>query len=240
MFVNLFILFICINVSMGLVTSVEGSPLRVEMAGDCDYYPESVFDEDPSSPTYGEQIGGAPNIDPVIGNEFGDVQNINDLTGEMIVPTNSTSTDTSYQGDGNPFNALTEPAVRGWKALETMLNVVSGGYIFDIIENASLDCTLDKRALLTTAEECAATPAADPAPCTNPYYGQLVKPKVVTNVQAECDAQYGVGVDTAPCFVNANNAMWDAFKTGIYVIFSMLMMITIFYWLTGRGHILSG
>lgn len=28
-------------------------------------------------------------------------------------------------------------------------------------------------------------------------------------------------------------------KTGVYVIMSVLMIITVFYWITGRGHILS-
>ena len=51
MFVNLFVLFICINVALGLVTGVDGSPLKVDMDGDCEPYP----------------IGTAPEIDPIIG-----------------------------------------------------------------------------------------------------------------------------------------------------------------------------
>ena len=271
MFVNLFILFICINVALGLVTGVEGSPLKVDMEGDCDPYPETAYGADVNDidgdgdTTEIIRLSGAPDIDPVIGAGLSD-ENMDELTNEMVTPTNSTGTDSSYQGDGNPFNAITDPVVRGWKAMETMLNVVSGGYIFDIIENTTLDCALDKRAFLGTSAdpvenitECQAVKQADgsdysPAlepPCANPFYGQMNKPKIVETTQSECVDWYTtdghawlntpapVAVN-APCFVDTPNDMWIQFKHGVYIIFSMLMIITVFYWLTGRGHILSG
>ena len=253
MFVNLFILFICINVALGLVTGVEGSPLKVDIQGDCDFYPETVYGQDVNDidgdgdTTEVIRLSGAPDIDPVIG-ESGGSEDISDLTGEMITPTNSTDTDPNWLGDGNPFNALTDPATRGWKAMETMLNVVSGGYIFDIVENTTLHCELDNRTHLNTAEECLALPTPAVAPCVNPWFGQLISPKKVTNEQDECNEQHGftdpptnsIPTDAAPCFVDQKNEMWIQFKTGVYVVFSMLMIITVFYWLTGRGHILSG
>ena len=73
MFVNLFILFICINVALGLVTGVEGSPLKVDMEGDCDPYPETVYGADVNDidgdgdTTEIIRLSGAPDIDPVIG-----------------------------------------------------------------------------------------------------------------------------------------------------------------------------
>ena len=241
MFVNLFVLFICINVALGLVTGVDGSPLKVDMKGDCDPYP----------------ISSAPAIDPIIGNEFSNINSTSTLIGEMTMPTNSTETDGDWLGDGNPFNTFTGTIERGLKAMETMLNVVSGGYIMDIIENTTLDCALDGEAFITDAGECLAVKQADgsdysPAlsePCENPFYGQMVKPKVVTNEQSECVAYYNTNawLETAPpvavnapCFVPSPNDMWIQFKYGVYIIFSMLMVITVFYWLTGRGHILSG
>ena len=263
MFVNLFILFICINVALGLVTGVDGSPLKVNMAGDCDPYPETVYGADVNDldgdgdTTEIIRLSGAPDIDPVIGS--GISEDMDELTEEMRRPTNSTDTDSSYQGDGNPFNAITDPILRGWKSMETMLNVVSGGYIFDIIENTTLDCQLDKRAFLTDDADCLAVKQADgsnhspllTAPCENPFYGFMNKPKIVESVQSECvdwyttsghawlDVPAPVAVN-APCFVDAPNDMWIQFKYGTYIIFSMLMVITIFYWMTGRGHILSG
>ena len=248
MFVNLFVLFICINVALGLVTGVEGSPLKVDMEGDCDPFP----------------LESAPEIDPIIGSNIAGMNDMEDFADEMVTPTNSTNTDPSWLGDGNPFNALTETATRGWKAMETMLNVASGGYIFDIIENTAFDCALDSRAFLGTTTdpvqnitECSAVKQADgsdhtpplEAPCTNPFYGGMNKPKAVTTVQSECvdyytnnpwlDQPAPVAVN-APCFVEVDNEMWVQFKYGVYIIFSMMMIITVFYWLTGRGHILSG
>ena len=248
MFVNLLVLFICINVALGLVTGVDGSPLKVDMDGDCEPYP----------------IGTAPEIDPIIGSGISGMSDMEDFSEEMVTPTNSTGTDPDWLGDENPFNALSETATRGWKAMETMLNVASGGYIFDIIENTAFDCSLDSRALLGTSvnsvdnvTECMAVKQADgsdysPAlepPCTNPFYGGMNKPKVVTTVQQECVDHYAVNpwLETAPpvavnapCFVDVENEMFVQFKYGVYIIFSMMMIITVFYWLTGRGHILSG
>jgi hypothetical protein len=254
MFVNLFVLFICINVALGLVTGVDGSPLKVEMSGDCDPYPLTT----------------APDIDPIIGSGISGMTDMSDLSDEMIRPTNSTETDPSWLGDGNPFNALTETATRGWKAMETMLNVASGGYIFDIIENTAFDCALDSRVLLGTtidpianATECMAVKQADgsdynpalTAPCVNPFFQSMNKQKSVTTVQQDCVDWYNQTtangghpwLDTpapvqvsAPCFVDVENEMFVQFKYGIYIVFSMMMIITVFYWLTGRGHILSG
>ena len=248
MFVNLFVLFICINVALGLVTGVDGSPLKVDMAGDCDPYP----------------IATAPDIDPIIGAGISGMSDMEDFSDEMVTPTNSTGTDPDWLGDNNPFNALTETATRGWKAMETMLNVASGGYIFDIIENTAFDCALDSRALLGTTinsndnvTECMAVKQADGSdynpplepPCTNPFYGGMNKPKAVTTVQQECVDHYTVNpwlasappvAVNAPCFVDLENEMFVQFKYGVYIIFSMMMIITVFYWLTGRGHILSG
>jgi hypothetical protein len=256
MFVNLFVLFICINLALGLVTGVDGSPLKVDMAGDCEPYP----------------IATAPEIDPIIGAGISGMSDMEDFSDEMVRPTNSTDTDPDWLGDNNPFNALTETATRGWKAMETMLNVASGGYIFDIIENTAFDCALDSRALLGTSVdsttnviECMAVKQADGSdyspplepPCTNPFYGGMNKAKTVTVVQQDCIDWYNddpppVGdghpwLETAPpvqvsapCFVDVDNEMWVQFKYGVYIVFSMMMIITVFYWLTGRGHILSG
>ena len=261
MFVNLFVLFICINVALGLVTGVDGSPLKVDMDGDCDPFP----------------LESAPEIDPIIGSGISGMSDMEDFTTEMVTPTNSTDTDPDWLGDGNPFNALSETATRGWKAMETMLNVASGGYIFDIIENTAFDCALDSRAFLGTTidptqniTECEAVKQADgsdhspalEAPCANPFYGGMVSPKAVTIVQQECVDYYtthawdilgdkdGQGnpippvqppvTINQPCFIDVDNEMWVQFKYGVYIIFSMMMIITVFYWLTGRGHILSG
>ena len=35
------------------------------------------------------------------------------------------------------------------------------------------------------------------------------------------------------------NAMWDYIKMGLHTIIGVLICLTLFYWVTGRGHILS-
>ena len=127
---------------------------------------------------------------------------------------------------------------------------------------ALVGTTVDPIANIT---ECMAVKQADGSdnvppltpPCTNPFYGGMNKAKTVTTVQQDCIDWYyddppplGAGhawLETpppvqvnAPCFTDVPNEMWVQFKYGVYIIFSMMMIITIFYWLTGRGHILSG
>ena len=154
MILNLLVLFICINFALGMVTGVEGSPLKVEL-GDDECHPYAIFapdvDDLEGDGDTTELIRVAPNVDPITQNQFGDEESISDLTGrdgEMAMPTNSTSTDPSF-GAGETFNGLLDAASRGWKGMETMLNIVTGGYIMDIVEHVSFSCSLDKRAFLT-------------------------------------------------------------------------------------------
>ena len=221
MYLNLLVLFICVNFAVGLVTGVEGSPLHVGdvQEGECHPYP--IYDDDPASPTYGEYV--APAVDPVIGRGITGLTDMADVEQEMRHPTNSTDTDPSWLGDENPFNAISEAASRGWKGMETMMNIVTGGYIMDIIEHTTLNCQLDSKAFLTTQAECdLQAPPDNVAPCENATYGMWVDP-----------------MDCAPEPAGTCNAMWNTFKGGIQVIFGMLLVITIFYWITGRGHMLS-
>jgi len=192
-----------------MVTGVEGSPLHVGVQDDGECHPYPVSDGD------GERL--APEVDPVIGRGITGMNNMTDIEREMQFPTNSTDSDPSWAGDGNPFNAISEAASRGWKGMETMMNIVTGGYIMDIIEHTTLNCQLDSRAFLTTQAECdQQAPPHNVAPCQNATYGMWIDP-----------------------LDGADNAMWTTFKSGIQVIFGMLLVITIFYWITGRGHMLS-
>jgi len=40
-------------------------------------------------------------------------------------------------------------------------------------------------------------------------------------------------------WVRVSNPLWDYFKTGIGILFSILLVYTVFYWVTGRGHSLT-
>lgn len=274
MFINLFLLFICVNFALNLV-GAAGSPLAVEMDGDC--HPYKPYDKlnptdggVPTDPTIdtggitnnwntekmrpvgsyeipGDASSGVVPPDYIIpGNAAsGDHIDIHDIQGQVQHPDDSTETS---EGVWTPvtgwWNSIADAASKGWAAMETMMNMVSGGYIVDIIENTSIDCSIDNRALLSTLAECSALPVPVSAPCTNPYYGEFSKPRVVSTVAQDCSDSFGknppeANKATAPCLMDAVNPMWDQFKQGIYVIFTVLLMVTLFYWITGRGHILS-
>lgn len=230
MYLNLLVLFICVNFAVGLVTGVEGSPLHVGDMGtdECHPFPLYGIDNDPASPTYGEMVPIAPEVDPVIGRGITGLNDMTEVEAEMRHPTNSTDSDPSWLGDGNPFNAISEAASRGWKGMETMMNIVTGGYIMDIIEHTTLNCQLDSKAFLTTQAECdLQAPPHNVAPCENATYGMWIDP-------LNCDDPATPNVIERDC-----NPMWNTFKGGVQVIFGMLLVITIFYWITGRGHMLS-
>ena len=243
-----------------MVTGVEGSPLKVEL-GDDECHPYAIFapdvdDLDGDGDTT-ELIRVAPNVDPITQHPFGDEERISDLTGrdgEMAMPTKSTSTDPSF-GAGETFNGLLDAASRGWKGMETMLNIVTGGYIMDIVEHVSFSCSLDKRAFLTgsivngqvTDDEkngnghvCAEQTTSNgypnddhtTVPCENATYGKWTDPMM------KQDLEDIVGDGNTTEMIRWN-PMFDSFKGGVQVIFGLLLVITIFYWLTGRGHMLS-
>ena len=243
-----------------MVTGVEGSPLKVEL-GDDECHPYAIFapdvdDLDGDGDTT-ELIRVAPNVDPITQNPFGDEESISDLTGrdgEMAMPTNSTSTDPSF-GAGETFNGLLDAASRGWKGMESMLNIVTGGYIMDIVEHVSFSCSLDKRAFLTgsivngqvTDDEkngnghvCAEQTTSNgypnddhtTVPCENATYGKWTDPMMKQDLE-------DIDGDGNTTEMIRWNPMFDSFKGGVQVIFGLLLVITIFYWLTGRGHMLS-
>jgi len=265
MFINLFLLFICVNFALNLV-GAAGSPLAVEMDGDCHPYKPGVVATDPTIDTGGitnnwntelmRPIGsyvipgdansGVVPPDYIDGNPAnGPLIDIHDVQGQVQHPDDSTETSEGvWSAPTGWWNSITDAASKGWAAMETMMNMVSGGYIVDIIENTSIDCSIDNRALLSTVEECSALPTPVAAPCTNPYYGEMSKPRVVSTVAQECSDAFAknppeANKATAPCLKDAHNPMWQDFKNGIYVIFTVLLMVTLFYWITGRGHILS-
>ena len=220
-----------------MVTGVEGSPLYVvQQAGECSPFPIYGEDTDPNSPTFGQQIRLAPDVDPVVGG--GQFANMTEaVRGELVMPTNSTTT--SDFGDGEPFDALLEPATRGWKAMETMVHIVTGGYIFDIIQHTTLSCQLDNRAFLTGSINSLGAVVDD----MENGNGHNCSEQTTSNGYPNDDHTtvpcqnwtYGLWYDPT----DGDNPMWDTFKYGINTIFLMLMGITIFYWFSGRGHILS-
>ena len=134
---------------------------------------------------------------------------------EMSFPTNSTSTDLNF-GDGTVFNSITESLEASYKAIETMKNFVSSSYIGNTLDNVMMSCTLDK---LQTFE--------DQAQCESHNYDfcdTLTYPAINPNYNG---------------LYNQSNPVWDYMTDGLSIILFFLAIVSVFYWVTGRGHILS-
>ena len=137
-----------------------------------------------------------------------------DMGAELQQPTNATQTQGPGDptGGGEPFNQITEAIEASYKTIETMKNFVSGGYVMNVVSNINLQC--DTQPTLLTLAECQ---TADPdgwnsitLPCTNPNFGQPI-----------------------------SNAIWDYFSVSFQVVVSFLVVVTLFYFVTGRGTFLS-
>ena len=225
MFINILVLFICINFAIGLVTGVEGLPTYIDPTGqNCQIYDPNAV---PLDPTLGIPSGQ--------GTEF---SGIDEFVDRVQHPTEDTETaEGVWSGVTTWWNSTVDAASAGWGAMSTMMNLVSGAYIFDILENVSITCHLDNRAYLTTAvmydgngDTCADLSLT--VPCANPTFNQMIETDNTTCL--DDDVESPTYNSQIPC-----NYVWEEVKMGVNVIFSVLLAITLFYWLTGRGHILS-
>ena len=137
-----------------------------------------------------------------------------DMGAELKQPTNSTTTQGPGDptGGGEPFNQITEAIEASYKSIETMKNFVSGGYVMNVVSNLNLQC--DTQPTLLSLAECQANPPTgwdqSTVPCTNPNFGEPIQ-----------------------------NAVWDYFSVSFQVVISFLVVVTLFYFVTGRGTFLS-
>jgi len=170
---NLLTLFVCINFGMSIL-SYPGTPFYAGGESNC-YFP----------------VDGAPSIDPTTtlpGGLLTGTSNITNVQKEFITPTNSTLTDVGWLGSGNPFNAFTDAIDQASKTMEIMKNIIGGGYIMNVVNHFSFNCSYDEN-------------------------GNLVD--------------------------NGTSPVWDGFIDGFSFIVILLTIFTLFYWITGRGHILT-
>ena len=228
MIINILLLFMCINICLGLVY-VPGSPISISESS-C-YYPEYGTDSE------GNQID-RPGTGPVSSdgilyymNGTAYVKTTDDLGRELLYPTNSTQVSPGvWEGTGEWFGAITEPIERQYKSLETMGNMLTGGYIIDTLNHMNIDCIMDN----------------DPTSAT---HGKLIRASTgycTTFAANSTNPIYNTGISSADCATASGiwagddaNVMWDYLKGGLQSVIGFLVALTIFYWVTGRGHILS-
>ena len=186
MYLNLFLLFVCINFGLGILT-VSGTPLTAPPnLQDC-FLDRSVVPLINDTTTAGS-----------LGN------NVLQAKGEFMIPVNNTAAGSPIGGTGlgpdssqqldqieefNPFIIV--------NALITMKNFATGGHIMEVVDNMTFQCDF--------------TGSPDPtAPDYNPDYGTAVTPEV-----------------------------WNYFTDGVEIIVGILLVITLWYWISGKAHILS-
>ena len=218
MYMNLLLLFICINVFLPLMT-VEGLPF---------YNPDSCF----------YHADTAPSSDPasLVENSSGVQYNTTSLMQEMRSPTNST--------DGTMFDSITEPYEQLYQGLDTAKEYILGGYITKIIDHVSIDCVTD--ASLTSdryPNGRAVIGYVDNNP-TSTSYNQLITKYVdsgsgtwLNNSCGSDDRTNGLIPASTPCYVE--NEVLNMFKGGINLIMGFLIVFLIFYWITGKGHLIT-
>jgi hypothetical protein len=150
---------------------------------------------------------------------------------EMRSPTNST--------DGNPFDSLTQPYEQLYQGLDTAKEYILGGYITKIIDHVAINCVTDPN----TSPPQSVIGYIDNNP-TSTSYNQLITKYInsgtgtwLNNTCGSDDRTNGLIPASTPCYVE--NEVLNQFKSGINLIMGFLIVFLIFYWITGKGHLIT-
>lgn len=194
----------------------------------------------PYDSCYNPGYGTGPGIDPIANNPDNvnagtstEVENMDDMIGEMANPTQQTETaEGIWTGPIDWWNSTTNSIEKMYKGIEMMINIVTGGYLMDTLDHVAISCIID-------------------TDVTSPTYNQLIRNEsgyciddTHTNYSVAQKYEFLVEGDESQCTTvggtwEAGNAMWNTVKDGVQTIFGILIAFFIYYQITGRGHILS-
>jgi len=161
----------------------------------------------------------APNADPAVlaGTTSSDLQV------EMGAPTNSTS--------GNPFDPITEPFEQLYSAGDTIRQYILGGYVGTVIDHVAVNCVIDP----ATDKSVIAYYETD---TSSAHYNTLIKKYIPNSAGTGWDDNTcGASTAQVPCY--QENTVLSQFKTGVDLIMAFLIIFLIFYWITGKGHLIT-
>jgi len=193
LYLNLFLLFICLNFGLGIMT-VAGTPLT-------------------APPNLQDCFLDRNNVTLITNSSIGVGKTVETAKDSFMIPTNNTATgsplgdtglgpDSSQQLDQieefNPFIIV--------NALITMKNFATGGHIMEVVDNMSFQCDF----------------TGSPNQYLDPPTNSIVNP--------DYNDQYGQAVTPE---------VWNYFKAGIETVVGILLVITLWYWISGKAHILS-
>jgi len=205
MYMNLILLFICINMFLPLA-NINGLPFA--NSSDC-YFDETQL----------------PSIDPAM-SVNGSNSNTNTVLEEMRSPTHMNGTISM------PWDPIAEPFEMLYQTLMTAKDFVLGGYITGVIDSFS--------------STCVTVPDSDPMHSTigykdkniySPTYGQnIYKTNLIDGADNTCSSTWTAGEQTT-CF--QSNVVLEQLKIGVNVLMGFLIIFLIFYWVTGKGHLIT-
>lgn len=164
----------------------------------------------------------APNSDPATHMAGGFTSET--LRDEMQMPTNGTDPLL------NPFDPITEPFEQLYQALDTAKEYIVGGYVGKMIDHVAINCELDP----TTGQSVIGYVDNDPSSSS---YNVLITKYYDDGNGAWADNTCGESTAQTPCY--QQNEVLTHFKTGVDVIMAFLIIFLIFYWITGKGHLIS-
>jgi len=149
MIVNLFLVFIAINLVLGGVSNVAG--LEGVFGNNGCYYDSSA----------------APALDPATA--IDPATSLTDTVDDLESPSNTSNTGV---GDGTTLDNFANPLEQGYKQLETFVHLLTGGYITDVIGSVSLMCEITCDVALNAQGNCEGDFVYTPV--TNPVWDQFV------------------------------------------------------------------
>lgn len=195
MYLNLFLLFVCINFGMGILT-VAGTPLTAPPnLQDCflDRTQVSLINDTTTAGSLGNSVLQAKS--------------------EFMIPKNNTETGSPIGATGlGPDNSEQLDQIEEFNpfiivnALITMKNFATGGHIMEVVDNMTFQCDF----------------TGSPNQYLDPPTNSIVNP--------DYNANYGQAVTPE---------VWNYFTDGVEIIVGILLVITLWYWISGKAHILS-
>ena len=170
----------------------------------------------------------APDEDPAISpnNNLGGSQSVMD---EIRSPTNST--------DSQPFDFITEPVEQLYSGANTAKEYIVGGYVTSIIDHIAVQCVTDPSLASTQYPDGRSVIGYIDNNPQSSTYTQMIKKYHDNGAGGWTD---NTCPDTNPpsgCFIK--NEVIEHFKTGINLIMAFLIIFLLFYWLTGKGHLIT-
>ena len=214
MYMNLLLVFICINVFMPIL-GIEGLPFGGSTS--CYYHADTAPSADPAS---------------LIENSSGVQYNTTSLMQEIRSPTNATDP------NGGIFDSITQPYEQLYQGLDTAKEYILGGYITKIIDHVAVRCEADPSLASDRYPDGRSVIGYIDNNPTSSTYNQLITKYIDNGTGGWTDNSCSQNGNATGCFVE--NEVIEYFKSGVNLIMGFLIVFLMFYWITGKGHLVSG